>query len=192
MNWYEKLKQYFPIEEMKSKEHMELLLKDKEEFYKKDESKHHVLMYVEDPEFIFVDYLFVAETARGQGLGKQLIQKLQQKGKPILLEVEPVLEEDDDTRNRLRFYKREGFVHASNISYYRNSLATKEINKMEILYWSPKPVPEESIFRYMKKVYEQIHTYQDVQLYGGAYDASDKAIRYSESGQTEDILEEVR
>ncbi|MCY7602794.1 GNAT family N-acetyltransferase, partial [Bacillus altitudinis] len=29
MNWYEKLSEYFPIEEMKSKEHMEALLKER-------------------------------------------------------------------------------------------------------------------------------------------------------------------
>ena len=29
MHWYEKLNQYFPVEEMKSKEHMETLLKDR-------------------------------------------------------------------------------------------------------------------------------------------------------------------
>ena len=29
MNWYEKLNQYFPIVEMKSKEHMEALLKER-------------------------------------------------------------------------------------------------------------------------------------------------------------------
>ncbi|MBM7707616.1 hypothetical protein JOD03_002563 [Chryseomicrobium aureum] len=29
MNWYEKLNQYFPVEEMKSKEHMDALLNKK-------------------------------------------------------------------------------------------------------------------------------------------------------------------
>ncbi len=37
MNWYEKLNKYFPIEEMKSKEHMETLLKEKGDVYHKDE-----------------------------------------------------------------------------------------------------------------------------------------------------------
>lgn len=30
--WYEKLAEYFPVEEMKSKQHMELLLKEKGTF----------------------------------------------------------------------------------------------------------------------------------------------------------------
>lgn len=57
MNWYEKLNQYFPVEEMKSKEHMDALLKEKGSVYYKDEGPYHVLMYAEFPNFTFVDYL---------------------------------------------------------------------------------------------------------------------------------------
>ncbi|MEH7121086.1 GNAT family N-acetyltransferase, partial [Neobacillus vireti] len=90
MHWYEKLNQYFPIEEMKSKEHMETLLKERSEIYHKDEGPNHVLMYVELENFIFIDYLFVSKNARGQGLGNKLLEKMKCKGKPIILEVEPV------------------------------------------------------------------------------------------------------
>lgn len=137
MNWYEKLNKYFPIEEMKSKEHMELLLKEKPEMYHKDEGQHHVMMYVETNDFIFIDYVWVSKDARGKGIGHQLLDNLKEKGKPIILEVEPVDYEETDTEKRLRFYKREGFKHAVSIGYRRRSLATNEVNEMEILYWSP-------------------------------------------------------
>lgn len=68
--WYEKLAEYFPVEEMKSEKHMELLLREKSEIYHKDESNKHVLMYVETEDFVFVDYLFVSSEARGEGLAK--------------------------------------------------------------------------------------------------------------------------
>lgn len=74
--WYEKLAEYFPVEEMKSKQHMELLLKEKGDIYHKEESDNHVMMYVETDDFIFVDYLFVAKQARGEGLGKKLLERL--------------------------------------------------------------------------------------------------------------------
>ena len=112
MSWYKKLNEYFPVEEMKSQEHMETLLKDKQTIYKKDEGPHHVLMYVEFSNFVFVDYLFVSKTARGMGLGRKLLSQLKTKGKPILLEVEPVDYEDTDTAKRLKFYAREEFEHA--------------------------------------------------------------------------------
>jgi GNAT superfamily N-acetyltransferase len=180
MNWYEKLNQYFPVEEMKSKEHMELLLKEKGNIYHKDDGEHHVLMFAELENFIFIDYLFVSKDARGQGLGHKLLEKLKQKGKPIILEVEPVDYDDTDSEKRLRFYKREGFDHAASIGYSRRSLATNEVNQMEILYWSPTNQGEAAIYEGMKKMYEQIHTYKDKELYGESYEAVEKVLSYDE------------
>ncbi|WP_088103506.1 GNAT family N-acetyltransferase [Halalkalibacter urbisdiaboli] len=180
MNWYEKLNQYFPIEEMKSKEHMDLLLKEKADIYHKDEGQNHVMMYVETDDFIFVDYLFVSKEARGQGLGRKLLNQLKAKGKPIILEVEPIDYEDTDTQKRLNFYNREGFKHAESIGYRRRSLATNEINVLEILYWSPSDESEHSIYEKMKHTYENIHTYKDEELYGASYEAVDQVLTYDE------------
>ncbi|MEA3322164.1 MULTISPECIES: GNAT family N-acetyltransferase [unclassified Bacillus (in: firmicutes)] len=191
MNWYEKLNQYFPVEEMKSREHMELLLKERGDIYHKDEGEHHVLMYVELDNFLFIDYLFVSKDARGMGLGHKLLDKMKEKGKPIILEVEPVDYEDTDTEKRLRFYKREGFEHASSIGYRRRSLATNEVNAMEILYWSPTDASEEVIYEGMKATYEQIHTYKDKELYGQSYDKVDNVLTYDEDDDNEDILSKL-
>lgn len=180
MNWYEKLNQYFPIEEMKSKEHMELLLKEKKNVYKKDDGPNHVVMYVEMDDFIFIDYLFVSKDARGQGLGKKLLNKFKEKKKPIILEVEPIDYEDTDTEKRQRFYKREGFKHAQSIGYRRRSLDTGKITELEILYWSPVNETEASIYEKMLHTYETIHTYKDEELYGESYDAADKVFTFEQ------------
>ncbi|SHG80694.1 Acetyltransferase (GNAT) domain-containing protein [Ornithinibacillus halophilus] len=189
INWYEKLNEYFPIEEMKSKEHMELLLKEKGDVYHKDESPLHVMMYAEFETFIFIDYVWVSSKARGQGIGHKLIEKLKKRNKPIILEVEPVDYEDTDTAKRLHFYKREGFTHAQSIGYNRRSLATNEENKMEILYWSPNDESEEMIYEQMKKMYENIHTYKDEELYGKSYQPVDEVLVYDEDRDAEDILD---
>jgi GNAT superfamily N-acetyltransferase len=181
MNWYEKLNQYFPVEEMKSKEHMDLLLKEKGEIYHKDEDQYHVMMYAELNDFIFIDYIFVSKDARGKGIGHQLIEKLKQKGKPIILEVEPIDYEDSDTKKRIRFYTREGFQLAESIGYRRMSLATNEINEMEILYWTPSNEPEELIYDAMKKAYEEIHTYKDEELYGESYQGVEEVLTFDEN-----------
>ncbi|WLD95370.1 N-acetyltransferase [Alkalihalobacillus sp. AL-G] len=180
MNWYEKLNQYFPIEEMKSKQHMELLLQEKSDVYQKDEGEHHVLMYAEFEDFIFIDYIFVSGAARGQGIGHKLLEKLKNKGKPIILEVEPVDYEDTDTEKRQRFYIREGFKHAESIGYSRRSLATNEINEMEILFWAPNEESEEVIYESMKKTYEKIHTYKDKELYGKSYQNVEDVLTFEE------------
>ncbi|QTC42120.1 GNAT family N-acetyltransferase [Bacillus sp. V3] len=190
MHWYEKLNQYFPVEEMKSKEHLETLLKERSEIYHKDEGQHHVLMYAELDEFIFIDYLFVSKDARGQGVGHKLLEKLKTKNKPIILEVEPVDYEDTDTEKRLKFYKREGFEHAVSIGYARKSLATNEVNAMEILYWAPNEETEELIFDSMKKTYELIHTYKDEKFYGASYQPVDEVLKRDEDRE-EDLLKDL-
>ncbi|MBO0960595.1 GNAT family N-acetyltransferase [Neobacillus sp. MM2021_6] len=191
MHWYEKLNQYFPVEEMKSKEHMETLLKERSEIYHKDEGPNHVLMYVELDHFVFIDYLFVSKNARGQGLGHKLMEKLKSKGKPIILEVEPVNYEDSDTEKRLRYYKREGFEHANSIGYERRSLATNEINKMEILYWAPHHESEEMIFTAMKKTYDMIHTYKDQHFYGESYQPVEEVLTFNDEPENGNILDKL-
>ncbi|AQQ54999.1 N-acetyltransferase [Planococcus lenghuensis] len=190
MNWYEKLNQYFPVQEMKSKEHMETLLKERSDVYHKDEGPYHVLMYAEFPNFSFVDYLFVSAESRGMGIGKKTLQMLKDKNKPIILEVEPVDYDDSDSEKRLRFYAREGFQHASSIGYSRRSLATGEENVMEILYWAPNGESEEEIFEGMKNMYENIHTYKDEQFYGECYDPVAKVLTFEEE-EKDNILEAV-
>ncbi|MEI5906533.1 GNAT family N-acetyltransferase [Bacillus spongiae] len=190
MHWYDKLNQYFPVEEMKSQAHMESLLKEKGDIYHKDEGPYHVLMYVEFEEFTFIDYLFVSKDARGQGLGHKLIQKLKEKGKPIILEVEPIDYEDTDSEKRLRFYKREGFEHAKSIGYRRRSLATNEINQLEILYWSPKGESEELIFESMRKTYRLIHTYNDKKFYGTSYQPVEEVLSIEENRE-QDVLQDI-
>ncbi|WP_066054850.1 GNAT family N-acetyltransferase [Robertmurraya korlensis] len=191
MHWYEKLNQYFPIEEMKSKEHMETLLQEKSSIYHKDEGKYHVLMYAEFDQFLFIDYLYVSGEARGKGLGHQLLEKLKQKKKPIILEVEPINYKDTDSEKRLRFYKREGFEHASKIGYERRSLATNEVNTMEILYWSPGHESEEAIFEGMKKAYNLIHTYKDIDFYGESYDPVEEVLSFDQKDETNDLLKDI-
>ncbi|SDJ86998.1 GNAT family N-acetyltransferase [Sediminibacillus albus] len=192
MNWYEKLNKYFPVEEMKSQEHMEMLLKEKGDVYYKDEGPHHVLMYAEFKSFIFIDYVYVSAASRGQGLGHKLIDKLKAKNKPIILEVEPVDYEETDTEKRLRFYQREGFVHAQSIGYNRRSLATNKDNPMEILYWTPNDEDEEAIYNQMKKMYEDIHTYKDEEIYGKSYQPVDEVLSYDSKREADDIFDALK
>lgn len=188
MDWFEKLNEYFPVHEMKSKKHMETLLKEKGDVYYKDEGQEHVMMYAEFEEFIFIDYLYVAASARGKGIGHQLIEKLKSKQKPIILEVEPIDYSDSDTAKRLHFYQREGFTHANSIGYSRRSLATNQNSRLEILYWSPNNQDEETIYKQMRHMYENIHTYKDKEMYGQSYQSVDDVLSYSTEHQTEDIF----
>lgn len=191
MNWYEKLNQYFPIEEMKSKKHMETLLQERKDIYHKDEGKNHVLMYAELPDFLFIDYLFVSKDARGEGLGSKLINKLKDKKKPIILEVEPINYKDSDSEKRLKFYQKQGFKHAESIGYERRSLATNEINKLEILYWAPNDESEEKIFKSMQQTYTLIHTFKDKELYGESYQPVHEVLSMNDKKNNQNIFDEL-
>lgn len=166
MDWFEKLNAYFPIVEMKSREHFELLFKDCSQIYKKDESDNHVLVFGEFDSFIFIDYILVLEASRGLGLGQKIMNDVKKKDKLIVLEVEPVRIDDPDTEKRIRFYMREGFQTTPSISYRRRCPVTNGLNEMDILYWSPVKQTEENIIEAMKKVYVSIHKFKDTQIYG--------------------------
>lgn len=181
MSWYDKLNAYFPVEEMKSRRHMEALLADKPEHYRKDEGPHHVLMYVEFEDFVFVDYVYVAPAARGRGIGRRLMERLKAKGKPIILEVEPLDYEDSDTVKRLRFYAREGFRPAERIDYRPESLATGRLHPLEILSWAPEGVDDEVVYEAMRRIYDDIHTYRDAEIYGEAYRPVEEVLALEEA-----------
>ncbi len=170
MSWYETLNDYFPVEEMKSKEHVEALLKERSDVYRIDHGPTHVLLYVEGTDFVFIDYLLVSRAARGQGMGKALLDKMKAIGKPVLLEVEAEDYDDSDTVKRHRFYAREGFRRAERVTYRRRSLATGEDNELEILYWCPDAETSDAdVHAHMTKIYEHVHTWRDREFYGEAY-----------------------
>ena len=181
MNWYKKLNEYFPAEEMKSKEHMDKLLSEKGDIYRKDEGKYHVMMYAEFDHFVFIDYIWVSSEARGQGIGHELIEKMKKKNKPILLEVEPIDYDDSDTEKRLRFYDREGFIHAKSIGYTPYSLATDEPVDLEILYWSPNERETDAdIFKQVQLIYQIIHSYKTKEIYGKTRKTVDEVVTFDE------------
>ena len=99
-----------------------------------------------------------------------------EKGKPILLEVEPTDYDDTDTVKRQRFYEREGFRHVERLRYRRRSLATQEINELEILLWSPDDTTDEEAFDLVRAVYEEIHTWRDRDFYGESYQPSEEVL----------------
>ncbi|GEN86660.1 GNAT family N-acetyltransferase [Oceanobacillus sojae] len=166
MDWFQRLNEYFPVEEMKAKEQIEALLKEKPNNYYKDESDLHIMMYAEYEQFVFVDFLWVSEKARGKGIGKKLIQQLKDKQKTIILEVEPVDENNEDTEKRLRFYFREGFRISEAISYQFQALVSHSETELDIMYWDAQEKTDEQLLDYMVTIYEEIHSYNQKKIYG--------------------------
>ncbi|MBR5894440.1 MAG: GNAT family N-acetyltransferase [Akkermansia sp.] len=66
-----------------------------------------VLFYWQLGDFYFLEHLAVRAADRGLGIGHAALQWLQTLGKPIILEIEPPV--DDISRRRLTFYRSLGF-----------------------------------------------------------------------------------
>ncbi|MET3288314.1 UNVERIFIED_CONTAM: GNAT superfamily N-acetyltransferase [Brevibacillus sp. OAP136] len=165
MEWYERLTEYFPEYEMKTEAQIKALIKEKDSYHKV-ETDQYLLLYAEFPTFLFIDYLLINPATRGKGIGTSVINKLKAKGKDILLEVEPINREDQDTVRRVRFYQKNGFVKADRIQY-RWQDDNGEIYEMNIYYWSPHDtLPQEKVMEKMARACQEIHNFRSKQYYG--------------------------
>ena len=165
-DWYGRLCDYFPEKEMKSKKHFEALFQEKEGIYQLDEGPDHVLVYFEKSDYIFVDYILVTSTVRGKGTGSIVLDKLKQKEKAIILEVEPVTIIDPDSEKRIRFYEKNDFLKMDSIGYERIHMVTNELNKMDVFVWSPVYRTEQWVYDRMTDIYHEVHSYKSTELYG--------------------------
>lgn len=165
-DWYVRLCDYFPEKEMKSKRHFETLFQEKQGIYQLDEGPDHVLVYFEKQDYVFIDYILVDPGVRGKGTGSIVLNKLKEKGKAIILEVEPVTIVDPDSEKRIRFYQKNDFLKMDSVGYERIHMVTKELNKMDIFMYSPVSRTEQWAFDIMTEIYQEVHSYKAEELYG--------------------------
>ncbi len=164
MDWYKKLTNYFPPHEMKHPEQIKNLL-EQTHLYKKRETPEYIATYAEFPTFLFIDYLLVQPNIRAKGVGSKVLSTFKEKGKTILLEVEPPDAENHDTSKRIRFYEKNGFCKAEHIGYSRFDEHGQQ-HSMDIYYWSPEDVSEQKIMRQMATICEEIHNFESEKYYG--------------------------
>ncbi|MFC4075909.1 GNAT family N-acetyltransferase [Salinithrix halophila] len=164
MDYYDRLKDYFPEEELKKYAHLRDLLDD-QEIYHKEETEDYLLLYGEFRNFIFVDYLLVSGKTRGKGVGSQVIEKLKKKGKAIILEVEEPDPAQPDTKKRIHFYEKNGFQIADQIEYVRETDDGGTL-KLDIYYWSPVPLTQQEVMDRMAKACEEVHNFRSMRHYG--------------------------
>lgn len=179
MNWYKKLRNYFPVEEMKSEEQFSALLAEQNDHYYVEENDDYIILLDEFEDFIFIDFLWVSPETRGRGVGRKIIKKLQAKNKTILIEVEPVDDNDSDTERRLSFYERLGFKYANSIQYTYQAFVSQSETELNIMYWSTGEPAEEDIYQYMKVVYEKVHSYKAEEFYGIKPKSSEEVVQFS-------------
>ena len=67
-----------------------------------------ILLYWEGPGFRYVEHFAIAPELRGQGTGAQVLAELLGQGVPVILEIDPPV--DEVSIRRKHFYERCGFV----------------------------------------------------------------------------------
>lgn len=67
-----------------------------------------ILLFWETNDFIYIEHFCVEPLLRNRNYGQKSLALLQEKGKTIILEIDPVV--DEISRKRKGFYERAGFV----------------------------------------------------------------------------------
>ncbi|WKA53304.1 GNAT family N-acetyltransferase [Planococcus shixiaomingii] len=183
-SWFSNLRDYFPAKEMKSEKHMKELFAEKPNSYKLDEGPHYTLVYYEKSDFLFIDYILVNSSSRGSGLGSKIIDRVKKKNKMIVLEVDPISQEDPETAKRVRFYQKQNFKKVPSIEYVRRHPITGERSEMDIFYWSPNAESAEWVMEKMKEAYEEVHAFKGLEMYGAPPQVADEVLQLREAKQS--------
>ncbi len=102
----------FPVEEQRPFLWQKEAMLREETFYclrlEDEKGLAGLLFYWQFPACLYLEHFAIASARRGQGLGHAALSLLHGKGKPVILEIEPVA--DALTRRRLSFYESLGYV----------------------------------------------------------------------------------
>ena len=66
-----------------------------------------IVFYWEDDRFLFLEHIAVERALRGRGYASDALRILKNKNKPVILEIEPPV--DEKTEKRYSFYRKNGF-----------------------------------------------------------------------------------
>lgn len=98
----------FPENERRPMEWLRRLLKEEPAMHLCTYDDKAMLCYWQFATFVYVEYLAVDKSLRGQGMGGRIIRQLAESvDVPVVLEVEPPV--DELTKRRVAFYQRHGF-----------------------------------------------------------------------------------
>lgn len=176
-SWYKSLSEYFPPREMKSFHHMNTLKNIYPNNYIIDHTEDYVLVTFELDEIIFVEYLLVTGNKRGNGIGSKILQKLQNKDKMILLEIEYPDENNIYTIKRLNFYNRAGFSIVKWITHESDHLFVNEKSKLSIMMWGGNEIDNHYICEIIKCIYNALHAFKSNLFYDRKAQDVDEVIK---------------
>ncbi len=94
-----------------------------------DEDFVGIAFFWETEDFLYLEHLCVDVPLRKKGYGAKILDLLKARGKRIILEIEPVV--DEITRKRKSFYERNGFVK----NEYHHIQPKYHVGDADLLLW---------------------------------------------------------
>ena len=151
----------FPVTELRIKGDQRKLLAEAEyRLYgvRKDGNFAAVFATWEIDDFLYIEHFAVKEEYRNGGYGGRLLDRLlEEKGRPMVLEVE--VPEDEMTRRRIGFYARHGLVY--NDYPYLQPPMRKGQEMLPLRFMTkPSAVDEKTYERYKKQIYRIVYKYE--------------------------------
>ena len=151
----------FPVTELRIKEDQRSLLQE-EKYVLYGVRKYGKFAAVfatwEIDDFLYIEHFAVKEECRNDGYGGMLLEKLlEEKGKPMVLEVE--VPEDELTCRRVGFYERHGLVY--NEYPYLQPPLRKGNDLLPLRFMTyPVSIDEGMYERYKKQMYKFVYKYE--------------------------------
>ena len=151
----------FPVTELRIKEDQRSLLQEEKYVLcgvRKEGRFAAVFATWEIDDFLYIEHFAVKEECRNDGYGGMLLEKLlEEKGKPMVLEVE--VPEDELTCRRVGFYERHGLVY--NEYPYLQPPLRKGNDLLPLRFMTyPASVDAETYERYKKQMYKFVYKYE--------------------------------
>ena len=109
-------------------------------------------------DFLYIEHFAVKEEYRNGGYGGQLLDTLlEEKGRPMVLEVEEP--EDELTRRRIGFYQRHGLVY-NEYPYLQPPMRKGQDLLPLKLMTKPAAIDTETYQRYKKRIHMMVYKYE--------------------------------
>ncbi|RAU82706.1 GNAT family N-acetyltransferase [Pontibacter arcticus] len=107
-------------------------------------------------DFVFLEHLAVVEELRGRQIGQQLIKWLSaQTNQQIILEVE--MPTNEDSRRRITFYKRLGFILHQEVKYEQPPYVKEGSPVPMLLFSRYQPESKFILGSYIKEIEAQVY-----------------------------------
>lgn len=146
----------FPIEERRDMDELNRMLKKEDyhvDFIMDGDKFQGVMLYWETEKFIYLEHFTTLPEVRNHGVGARALDLLKAKGKTILLEIEPPI--DQITTRRYAFYSRNGFIMNEHHHIQAKYHVGDDDLELKIMSY-PKAVPHEEYLQFQQYMTQEI------------------------------------